>query len=175
MTADTGSRRRVVDIGAKSSRGAESRRRHVYTVVVRSRRPAKRTQPFSIRLGKATDLLVREEGRRYGRSRSAIVEELAEEAAKARLFPGIAFRGSPRRAWAIGSGLDVWEIAELDRAYDGDERALRKSHPLVSERHLRLARAYAERFPEEVDPFLAEGRRPLEELLSLYPFLQRAR
>lgn len=135
----------------------------------------KKSQPFSIRLGRAAELLVREEGRRYRRSRSAVVEELAEEAAKMRLFPGIAFRGNPRRAWAIGSGLDVWEIVELDRAYGGDEAALRKDHPLVSERHLQLARAYADRFPDEIASFMDEGRRPLAELLSLYPFLQRAR
>ncbi len=139
------------------------------------RRPAGKTQPFSIRLGEAADLLVREEGRRSGRSRSAMVEELAEEAAKERLVPGIAFRGSPRRAWVIGSGLDVWELAELDRAYGGDGRALRAAHPLVTDRHLRLARAYAERFPDDVAPYLEENRRPLEELLSLYPFLERAR
>lgn len=131
-----------------------------------------KTQPFSIRLGAAADLLVRDEVRRSDRSRSAVVEELAEEAAKARLFPGIAFRGTPRRAWAIGSGLDVWEIVELLGSYRGDEKALRESHPLIRDRHLRLARAYAERFPEEIEPFLEEGRRPLEELLSLYPFLE---
>lgn len=141
---------------------------------MRSRTTERRTQPFSIRLGHAAELLVREEGRRSGHSRSAVVEELAEDAAKMRLFPGIAFRGSPRRAWAIGSGLDVWEIIELDRAYGGNERALRKAHPLVSERHLRLARAYAERFRDEIGVFLADSRRPLEEMLSLYPFLERA-
>lgn len=133
-----------------------------------------KTQPFSIRLGAAADLLVRDEGRRSGRSRSAVVEELAEEAAKARLFPGIAFRGTPRRAWAIGSGLDVWEIIDLLQSYGGDEEALRESHSLVSERHLRLARAYAERFAEEIEEILKEQRRPLEELLELYPFLQVA-
>lgn len=135
----------------------------------------RKTQPFSIRLGETADLLVREEGRRTGRSRSAVVEELAEEAAKERLFPGIAFRGSPRRAWVIGSGLDVWELVELDRAYGGDQRALQEAHSLVTDRHLRLARAYAERFPDEVAPYLEENRQPLEELLSLYPFLERAR
>lgn len=117
---------------------------------------------------------MREEGQRSGRSRSALVEELAEEAAKERLFPGLAFRGSPRRAWVIGSGLDVWELVELDGVYSGDGQALRKAHPLVTDRHLRLARAYAERFPDEVEYFLEENRRPLDELLSLYPFLERA-
>jgi len=66
----------------------------------------------------------------------------------------------------------VWEIVELLRAYGGDERRLRESHPLVGDRHLRLARAYAERFPEEIEPFLEDSRRPVEELLSLYPFLE---
>jgi hypothetical protein len=139
---------------------------------MRSKKRSAKTQPFSIRLGEDADLLVREEGRRSGRSRSAVVEELAEEAAKTRLFPGIAFRGTPRRAWVIGSALDVWEIVELLRAYGDDEQALRESHPLVADRHLRLARGYAERFPDEIEPFLADTRRSLEELRSLYPFLE---
>ncbi|MFL5954182.1 MAG: hypothetical protein ACJ76I_08765 [Gaiellaceae bacterium] len=139
---------------------------------MRSRRQPAKTQPFSIRLGEQADLLVRDEGRRLGRSRSVIVEELAEEAAKTRLFPGIAFRGTPRRAWAIGSGLDVWEIMDLLRSYGDDEGALHESHPLVTERHLHLARAYAGRFSEEIDKLLEAQRRPLGELQELYPFLQ---
>jgi hypothetical protein len=130
-----------------------------------------RTQPFSIRLGRQASLLVSDEVRRSGRPRSLVVEELAEEAAKTRLHPGIAFRGRPRRAWVIGSGLDVWEIIEMLRSYDGDEDLLRSSHPLVSDRHLRAARAYVERFPEEIEPLLQENRRPLQELSELYPFL----
>jgi hypothetical protein len=133
-------------------------------------RPA-RTQPFSIRLGALANLLVSDEMRRSGRSRSVVVEELAEEAAKTRLHPGIAFRGKPRRAWAIGSGLDVWEIIELLRSYHGDQESLRADHPLVSDRHLRLARAYAERFPAEIEALLEANRRPLDELRELYPFL----
>ena len=133
-----------------------------------------KSQPFSIRLSEQADLLVREETRRSGRSRSVVVEELAEEAAKTRLFPGVAFRGTPRRAWVIGTGLDVWEILELLRSYRGDERQLRAAHPLIGERHLRLARAYGERFPDEVAAFVEDGTRPLDELRRLYPFLQTA-
>ncbi|HEV3323842.1 MAG TPA: hypothetical protein VG147_16830 [Solirubrobacteraceae bacterium] len=133
--------------------------------------PAK-TQPFSIRLGAQANLLVNDEVRRSGRSRSVVVEELAEEAAKMRLHPGIAFRGRPRRAWAIGSGLDVWEIVELLRAYDGDEETLRADHPLVNDRHLHIARAYAERFPAEIEALLEANRRPLDELRELFPFLR---
>lgn len=131
-----------------------------------------KTQPFSIRLGAQANLLVTDEARRSGHSRSAVVEELAEEAAKARLYPGIAFRGRPRRAWVIGSGLDVWEIIELLRSYDADEESLRASHPLVRDRHLRLASTYAERFPAEIDALLEENHRPLAELRELFPFLR---
>ena len=120
-------------------------------------------------------MLVTEEVRRSGRPRSAVVEELAEEAAKARLHPGIAFRGRPRRAWAIGSGLDVWEIIDLLRSYGGDEEQLRANHPLLDARHVRAARVYAERFSDEIEPLLEENDRPLDELHELYPFLQRAR
>ncbi len=101
-----------------------------------------------------------------------MVQELAEEAAKTRLFPGIAFRGSPRRAWITGTGLDVWEILELLRSYADDEQRLRAAHPTVDERHLRLARAYGERFPDEVVVFRDQIDRSLDELRRLYPFLQ---
>jgi hypothetical protein len=133
---------------------------------------SRKSQPFSIRLGEDADLLVRDEVLRSGRSRSVVVQELAEEAAKTRLFPGIAFRGAPRRAWVIGTGLDVWEILELLHSHAGDEQPLHAAHPLVAERHVRLARAYAERFPDEIAAFAHDARRPLDELLRLYPFLQ---
>jgi hypothetical protein len=130
-----------------------------------------KTQPFSIRLGEPANLLVSEEARRTARSRSAVVEELAEEAAKARLHPGIAFRGRPRRAWVIGSGLDVWEVVELLSSYQDDVAALTADHPLLSERHVRTAGAYAAQFADETAMLVEENRRPLAELTSLYPFL----
>jgi uncharacterized protein (DUF433 family) len=135
--------------------------------------PAK-TQPFSIRLGAQANTLVADEVRRSGRPRSVVVEELAEEAAKVRLHPGIAFRGRPRRAWVIGSGLDVWEIVELLRSYGGDEDSLPASHPLLTSRLLRTAKLYAERFPEEIEALLEENHRPLGELRELYPFLHHS-
>ena len=132
-----------------------------------------KSQPFSIRLSRATDLLVSEEMNRTGRSRSAVVEDLAEEAAKMRIFPGIGFRGpEPRRAWVMGTGLDVWEIVEMYQDYQGDVAALVEDHGLLSERAIKLALVYAERCPDEIEERLAANRRPLSELLELYPFLQ---
>jgi uncharacterized protein (DUF433 family) len=132
-----------------------------------------KTQPFSIRLGEQATLLVEDEVRRSGRSRSVVVEELAEEAAKARLPPGIAFRGRPRRAWVIGSGLDVWEIVELLDSYGEDLQALIADHPLLTDRHLRTARGYAAQFASEIGALLEENRRPSSELAGLYPLLHR--
>jgi uncharacterized protein (DUF433 family) len=96
----------------------------------------------------------------------------AEEAARMRLFPGIGFRGRPRRAWVIGSGLDVREIVDMLHSYDGNAAKLVEHHPLVTETGIRIAGAYAERFPDEVVAQLRLNHRPLDELRATYPFLQ---
>ena len=75
---------------------------------------ATKSAPFSMRLSKRMEALVDVEARRTGRSKGAIVEALAEEALRMRLFPGIAFKGADweRRAWIIGTALDVWQIVD---------------------------------------------------------------
>jgi hypothetical protein len=129
-------------------------------------------QAISVRLSEPVELLVRDEAERSGRSRSQVVEELADEAARQRLFPGIGFRGpDPRRAFVLGSGLDVWQINELLDEYGDERRALLDDHPLLDDRALALARAYAERFPEEIKLHRRRQRRSLEELKALYPFI----
>ena len=134
---------------------------------------APKGQPLSIRLSREAQLVIDEERRRTGRSRSAVVEELAEEAAKTRRFPGIGFRGpEPRRPWVIGSGLDVWEIAEMLGDFGSVEKLLRQTN--LTERDVRLANAYAGAYPDEVEQARAENRRSPEELRELYPFVQVA-
>ena len=78
---------------------------------------ATKSAPFSMRLSKRMEALVDQEATRTGRSKGAIVEALAEEALRMRLFPGIAFRGVDweRRAWVIGTALDVWQIVDAHR------------------------------------------------------------
>lgn len=128
-------------------------------------------QAISVRLSEPVELLVREEAERSGRSRSQVVEELADEAARLRLYPGIGFRGpEPRRAYLIGSGLDVWQALELLEEYGAERQALLDDHPLLSERALTLAGAYADRFPEEIELHRRRQQRTLEELKALYPF-----
>lgn len=125
--------------------------------------------PFSMRLSARADALISAEARRTRRSKGAVVEALAEEALHARLFPGIAFRGTDweRRPWVIGTALDVWQIVEAYRDF-GSLQAMVDGSDL-SLPQARLALAYYERFPEEIDEAIALNRRPLSALREHYP------
>jgi len=129
-------------------------------------------QPFSIRLEEETERLVETEARRTRRSKSAVVEALAEEAARARRFPGIAFRGDDvrRRAWVIGSGLDVWEIAQMVEDFGSTKKLVAETQ--LTPTQVRLAVAYRDAYPAEVDEAIADNRQPLEELRTLFPFIE---
>lgn len=135
-------------------------------------RVAAKSEPFSIRLSRSTDLYVTTEARRQKRSKGAIVEALTEEAARMRRFPGIGFRddGPDRRAWLIGTGLDVWEVAMLLRSGRSDDQIV-EDHRHLTKASLDLARAYHDTYPEEIDQELAENGRPEDELHQLYPFI----
>lgn len=128
-------------------------------------------EPFSIRLSESTDRLVAAEAKRTKRSKSSVVESLAEEASRVRRFPGIGFHGDDfsREAWVIGTGLDVWEIIQMTQEFDSDEALIRDTQ--LTERHLQLARAYHAEFPVEIDDAISENTRPVEEWRALYPFL----
>jgi uncharacterized protein (DUF433 family) len=119
-------------------------------------------------------MLVEEEARRLRRSKSAVVEAFTEETARTRRFPGIAFRGDDarRRAWVVGSGLDVWEVVQMAEDFGSPERLLAETH--LGERQLRLALAYRAEYPDEIDDSVAENRRPVDELEALYPFIEHA-
>jgi hypothetical protein len=82
-----------------------------------------------------------------------------EEALKARLMPGIAFRGDDynRRAWLIGTDLDVWQVIAAYKDFDESfDRAIAETD--LAERELRTALRYYERFPQEIDDFIALDR-----------------
>jgi uncharacterized protein (DUF433 family) len=139
-----------------------------------NRSRAHKGEPFSVRFTLETDRTIEAEARRTRRSKSAIVEALAEEAARARRFAGIGFRGddAQRRPWVIGSGLDVWEIAQMADEYESIERLVADTQ--LSERQVQLALAYRESYPDEVAETIAENRRPVEEWRELYPFVRFA-
>jgi len=128
-------------------------------------------QPFSVRLQEETERLVEAEARRTRRSKSAVVEALTEEAARARRFPGIAFRGDDarRRAWVIGSGLDVWEVIQMLEEFGSPEALVADTQ--LSAPQVRLAVAYRDAYPDEIAEAIAQNRRPLAEVGVLYPFV----
>jgi uncharacterized protein (DUF433 family) len=137
-----------------------------------TRNTSAKGKPFSVRFSGTTDAFVEQEAARTSRSKSAIVEALTEEAATIRRFPGIAFRGDDwaRRPWVIGTGLDVWEILDMLRGYEGDiDRLVADNH--LERRHVQLAVAYRNEHPEEIDAAIADNNRPVEELRTLYPFV----
>lgn len=136
---------------------------------------ARKSEPFSIRLDEATMAFVEHEARRTRRSKSAVVEALTEEASRQRRFPGIGFRGDDagRRAWVIGTGLDVWELVELRREHSSDE-ALLDAHPTVDSRALRLASAYQAAYTDEVEADVAANRVSADTLRASYPFIELA-
>ncbi len=130
-------------------------------------------EPFSVRFSASTDRAIEAEAKRLKRSKSSVVEALAEEAMRMRRFPGIGFQGDDagRRAVVLGTGFDVWELIETFQNY-GSAGAVVKEFPKVEHRHIRLAEAYHEAYSEEIDEAIAQNKRPVEELLELYPFIQ---
>lgn len=127
---------------------------------------------FSVRLSPATERLVTAEAARVHRSRSAIIESLTEEAARVRRFPGIGFRGDDfgRRPWVIGTNLDIWEICQMLDEMGSDEAVLDYLETLRP-RHLQIAHAYWDAYPEEINTAIAGNRHTLEEWQELFPFV----
>lgn len=122
-----------------------------------------------MRLSHDTDELVAYEAKRTRRSKGAVVESLAEEALRTRRFPGVAFRGVDwnRRPWVIGTALDVWEIVAATRGYESAAAAADATE--LTEANVRLALAYRDAFPQEIDDAIAENGRPLDQLRREYP------
>jgi hypothetical protein len=131
-----------------------------------------KASPFSIRLNRSTDRFVAEEARRTRRSKSSVVEMLTEEAAQMRRFPGIGFRGTDanRRPWLMSAGVDLWHIIEAYRDFGSIERMVAETD--LQENQVRLALAYWEQYPDEIDERIAQNRIPIDEARDLYPFIR---
>jgi uncharacterized protein (DUF433 family) len=127
-----------------------------------------KSKPFTVRLSEEVEGWLERERVRTKLPKGTLLEALAEEAIRTRKFPGIGFRGAEhaRRAWVIGTGLDVWEIVEL---YQGKGRERVLSEHNVSARQLDLALSYYEAYPREIERALEENARSAEEWHALSP------
>jgi uncharacterized protein (DUF433 family) len=133
-----------------------------------------KSEPFSLRLSPDVEELVSEEAKRTRRSRGAVIETLAAEALKTRMFPGVAFRGVDweRRAWVIGTALDVWEIVAAYEDFGSVDDMVAQTD--LSARQIRLALAYYERFPDEIDETIARNHRSVDQLRAAFPIIDIA-
>jgi uncharacterized protein (DUF433 family) len=132
-----------------------------------------KTDPFTVRLQPRIEARIAEIARETKRSKGAVLEELADEAERTRRFAGVAFRGPhwSRRAWVLGTSLDVWEIVQAWQDF-GENRDEFLAKSVLTERQLAIALAYYREFQEEVDQAVADNRRSMGELLSRYPFVE---
>ena len=128
------------------------------------------TKAFAAGLSPQAWTWVDEQARATGRPVEAVLETLAEEGYRAWRFPGISFKGDARsrRAGVTGTGLDVWEMVMLYRAFEGDIAAMVEDYTF-HEVHVRLALDYYAEYPEEIDRALAENDRPPEYWHGVYP------
>lgn len=76
-----------------------------------------------------------------------------------------------RRAHLAGTGLDVWEVVELVRAY-GSPEAVMGSFPRLARTAIRTAMAYAEEYPEEIQSFLELNARSPDALRREFPHVE---
>jgi uncharacterized protein (DUF433 family) len=114
-----------------------------------------------------------EEAERVRQPKTVMLEALADEGLRMRRLAGIGFMGPEhdRRAYLLGTGLEVWEVVELYRDYGEEEKGLMlEAHP-VTERQLRVALAYHREYPEEIDRHVRENARTPEEWDEIYPGL----
>ena len=128
---------------------------------------ATKGRPFTVRLRPEVERRLEEEAGRARRPKTVMLEALADEGLRMRRFPGIGFRGPEhdRRAWVMGTGLDVWEMVEL---YEDGGASILENHP-ISRRQLEVALAYHGEYPEEIDRLVRENDRTPEEWHKMYP------
>ncbi|HSG38117.1 MAG TPA: DUF433 domain-containing protein, partial [Thermoanaerobaculia bacterium] len=88
-----------------------------------------------------------------GKSWSAMIAELLEEAVRMRRVPGVAFADGPagRRAVVGGTGLDVWEVIAAWRAGGDSYVSLRQGYSWLTDAQLRAALSYYEVYPREIN------------------------
>ena len=129
-----------------------------------------KAKPFTVRLSAETEEWLERQARRSKMPKGALLESLADEAIQTRRFPGLSFRGPEhdRRAWVVGTGLDVWEIVEACHQMSRERLV---SETSLSERQVDLALAYYEHHSAQIDELLADNERPLEWWQARYPGL----
>ena len=134
--------------------------------------------PVSLRIPEEVRQVIEETAGRQRRTFSSVANEMLEEAVRMRRIPGIVFanEGDRRAAKIAGTGLDVWEIIRTYREGDEDWETLKQSYHWLDDRQLRAALAYAEAYPDDVNPRVREADEfDVEEVWRQYPHTRPSR
>lgn len=103
-----------------------------------------------------------------------MTQKVLTEQEKMQQVPGIVFADGPtgRRARVAGTGIEVFEVMLQFRTVDSDWDRLRQALHWLREDQLRAALAYAQTFPEEIDPIVDRlWNFDIEELYRKHPFM----
>lgn len=111
----------------------------------------------SLRLKPQESVKLERLARQFGRTPGETASLLLKEKLREEEFPFIQFRNTivGRQAHVEGSGLKVWEVVMVARDYDMDPRRTAE-HLEVPEQKICAALAYAQVYPDEINPILEE-------------------
>jgi hypothetical protein len=92
-------------------------------------------------------------------TRTGLAERYLEEGLRMDEHPGIGFMDGPagRRAFLLGTGLDVWQVIDVVKDNRGSVAAAAR-YLEVPEALLRIATRYYAAFPDEIDEWRAWNR-----------------
>jgi hypothetical protein len=141
----------------------------MYAVVVEMAK----NQPFTVRLEPGLEDRIGRLAKLAKRSKSSMLEELADEAERMRRYPSLGFRGPEvaRRAWIVGTALDVWQVIEAFSDFGRDaERMVAETD--LTRRQLDIALAYYREFRREIDEAMAANRPTAQQVEADYPFIR---
>jgi hypothetical protein len=129
---------------------------HMMTTVA----PRTRSSLFSARMDDGLIKRLKQRGRLLGQPGSRLAERYIDEGLRMEEFPGIVFRTGPtgRRAGLL-NGPDVWEIvADIQRAVKARRDPIATVARTTNLRadQIRLAAAYYDAFPDEIDQRIRE-------------------
>ena len=114
-----------------------------------------RRQHLTFRLPEPTLARLDARAHQIRETRTGLAERYLEEGLRMDEHPGIGFVDGPagRRAFPLGTGLDVWQIISVVKANRGSARAT-ASYLEVDEGLVRAAIRYYAAFPDEIDDWL---------------------
>ena len=132
------------------------------------------TKHLTIRIDSDLVRQVKDLADRQHRSTSHVIGTLLDEALRLRRQPGIAFMDGAggRRAMVAGTGLSIYEVMQLWKAYRQDRKAVLKHLDHITPVQLDAALAYYAAHPEEIDRQITENTPSAAALTERYPFIK---